>query len=112
MNFYNDILYGDAVDPWLLHGRTTLIMKNKSRGPIPSNFRPITCLPTMWKLFSFILGEFIYKHFDNHHLLPVEQKGCRKGSRGTKDHLFVDKLIMDIARHKIIYIYISTRVLD
>jgi len=75
-------------------------MKNKSRGPIPSNFRPITCLPTMWKLFSFILGEFIYKYFDDHCLLPVKQKGCRKGSKGTKDHLLVDKLILDIARHK------------
>ena len=100
MNFYYDILSGDAADPWLLQGHTTLIIKNKSHGPIPSNFRPITCLSTMWKLFSFILSELIYKHFDDNCLLPVEQKGCRKGSRGTKDHLLVDKLIMDIARHK------------
>jgi len=64
VNFYNVILSGDAVDPCLLQCLTTLIMKNKSRGPFPSNFRPI----------SFILDEFIYKHFDDHCLLSVEQK--------------------------------------
>ena len=28
-------------------------------------------------------------------LLPVEQKGCRKNSRGTKDQLLIDKMVLD-----------------
>jgi len=87
-------------DSWLLQGKTNLIPKNPKRGAIPSNFRPITCLPTLWKLFSFLVSKLIYKHLDETNLLPPEQKGCRKKSRGTKDHLLVDKLVMDMAKHK------------
>ena len=88
------------VDSWLLQGRTTLIMKNHKRGAVPSNYRPITCLSTLWKLFSFIVSELIYRHLDDNRLLPPEQKGCWKNSRGTKDHLLVDKLVMDIAKYR------------
>ena len=50
--YLNDLLAGKShIDPWLLQGRTTLIMKNPKRGAVPSNYRPITCLPTLWKFF-------------------------------------------------------------
>ena len=31
---------------------------------------------------------------DREKLLPEEQKGCRKQSRGTNDQLFIDKVLM------------------
>ena len=71
---------GTAIDPWLLQSRTTLIMKNKQIGPQAYNYRPITCLPTLWKLLSFIIGELIYSHLEMYNLLPLEQKGCCKRS--------------------------------
>ena len=43
---------------------------------------------------------YVYGHLETKKLLPVEQKGCRKHSRGTKDHLLVDKLVMDTAKIK------------
>jgi len=47
---FNYVLSGESnFDSWLLQGK---ILKNPKRGAIPSNFRPITCLPTLWKLFS------------------------------------------------------------
>ena len=81
---------GTAIDPWLLQGKTTLIMKNKQIGAQSYNYRPITCLPTLWKLLSFIIGELIYSHLEMYNLLPLEQKGCHKKSRGTKNHLLID----------------------
>ena len=33
-------------------------------------------------------------------LLPDEQKECRKGSRGTKDHLLIDKTILKDCRKR------------
>ena len=85
-----------------------LLLRIVANALLPSNYRPITCFPTLWKLFSFILSELIYSHLEENHLLPVEQKGCRKHSRGTKDQLLIDKLVMDIARHtyKNLHIYI------
>ena len=93
---------GTAFDPWLLQSRTTLIMKNKQIGLQAYNYKPITCLPTLWKFLSFIIGELIYSHLEMYNLLPLEQKGCCKKSRGTTDHLLIDiyRLIIDNTRHK------------
>jgi len=33
-------------------GKTKLILKVPDKGPVPSNYWLITCLPVMWKLFS------------------------------------------------------------
>ena len=48
----------------------------------------------MWKLFSGMLSEKIYDHLGTQQILPEEQKGCRKGSRGTEDQLLIDKLVL------------------
>ena len=37
------------VPSWLAIGRTSLLQKDKSKGNVESNYRPITCLPLMWK---------------------------------------------------------------
>ena len=46
----------------------------------------------MWKLLTGIIGESMYTHLEERQLLPPEQKGGRKGCRGTKDHLMIDKI--------------------
>ena len=52
----------------------------------------------MWKLLTGIFAEKIYAHLDGNNLLPDEQKGCRKQSRGTKDQLLIDKMILKDAK--------------
>ena len=44
----------------------------------------------MWKLLRGVIGNQIYAHLDQE-LLPEEQKGCRKGSRGTNELLYIDR---------------------
>lgn len=78
---------------WLVSGKTTLILKNAEKGPIASNYRPITCLPTMWKLLSGIIASKMLEHLVANKILAFEQKGIRPGSRGTKDQLLIDKMI-------------------
>ena len=58
------------------------------------NFRPITCLPLIWKLLTGILAEEMYEHIEKTNLLAREQKRCKKGSRGTKDQLLIDEMIV------------------
>ena len=43
-------------------------------GSIATNFRPITCLPLIWKLLTGILADELYQHLDSKELLPEEQK--------------------------------------
>ena len=52
-----------------------------------SNYRPITCLPLMWKLLTGMIAEDMYTHLEGRGILPEEQKGCKKDSRGTNDLL-------------------------
>ena len=81
------------VPSWFTRGRTSLLQKDKSKGNVASNYRPITCLPLMWKLLTGVIADQIYVHLDQE-LLPEEQKGCRKGSRGTNDLLYIDRAVI------------------
>ena len=49
----------------------------------------------MWKLLTGVMGEKLYHHLERNGLLTDEQKGCRKGSRGSKDQLLLDKAILN-----------------
>ena len=79
---------------WLTKGRTALLQKDKSKGNITSNYRPITCLPLMWKLLPGVIADQIYGHLYQQKLLTEEQKGCRKRSRGTNNLLYIDRAVI------------------
>ena len=52
------------VSSWLTRGRTSLLDKDKSKGNVASNYRPVTCLPLMWKLLAAVIADQIYAHLD------------------------------------------------
>ena len=86
----NRCLQGTQVPEWMTKGKTTLIQKDPSKGTAPNNYRPITCLPMMWKILTAQIREKIYDSQTNRGLFPDEEKGCRKGSRGTPELLYID----------------------
>ena len=45
----------------------------------------------MGKLLTGVIVDHIYTHLDQEKLLPEEQKGCRKGSKGANDLLYIDR---------------------
>ena len=47
-----------------------------------------------------IAADEIYHHLADNHLLPQEQKGCRRKSRETKNQLLIDKAVMKICRRR------------
>ena len=63
---------------WMTSGKTVLCQKNHSKGNAVDNYRPISCLPLMWKLMTGTIAESIYNFLDVNDKLPVEQKGCKK----------------------------------
>ena len=85
----------------MVTGKTLLCIKEIQKGNLVSNFRPITCLPLIWKLLTGILAEELYEHLEKTNSLPWEQKGCRKGSRGTKDQLLIDKMIVKDCKRRL-----------
>ena len=85
----NECLVAGEVPDWMTKGRTVLI-----------NYRPITCLPLMWKILIGVIAEEVYKSLEEREILPEEQKGCRKGSKGTNDLLYIDKQILREVKSK------------
>ena len=41
-----------------------------------------------------IIANSVYEYLDIYDLLPVEQKGCRRSSQGTKYQLLIDKMVL------------------
>ena len=89
-----ECLYSGFMPSWLTKGRTALIQKDKSKGNIACNYRPITCLPLMWKLLTGVIIDQIYGRLDQQKLLPEEQKSCRKRSSGTNDLPYIDRAVI------------------
>jgi len=79
---FNELLSGSSLlDPALVAGRTVLI--------VPTNYRPITCLSTVWKFLSSILRFVLHRHLSEVGAIPFQQKGCMFKSKGSKDHLII-----------------------
>ena len=70
------------------------------KGTAPNNYRPITCLPMMWKILTVKIREEIYYTLKNRGLFPDEQKRCRKGSRVTAELLYIDQHILNESKNR------------
>ena len=92
--YMQDSICQGNVPEWMIIGRRVLIQKDPAKVNQASNYRPIACLPIIWKLLTEIMGEKLYQHLERDRLLVDEQKGCIKGTRGTKDQLPVDKTVL------------------
>ena len=88
----------NSVPPFLAKGITYLIPKSKET-QLPKNYRPITCLNTIYKLFTSIIATKIYTHVETYSIVTDQQKGCRKGTPGCKEQLWVDAVITQHAKH-------------
>ena len=88
-------LQGAQLPEWTTKVKTTLIQKDPSKGTAPNNYRPITCLPMIWKILTAQIREKIYYSQTSLEFFPDEQKGCCKGSRGTAVLLYIDQHILN-----------------
>ena len=95
-----DCLKAGKVPEWMTKGKTALIQKDPAKGNDSSNYRPITCLPLAWKILTGIIEEETYTFLEQRSLLPEEQKGCRKGSRGTGDLLYIDRMLLQEVKRR------------
>ena len=73
---------------WMTTGRTVLCQKDPQKGNIVDNFRPISCLPLMWKLMTGVIADNVYKVLEESDILPTEQKGCRKNEQRNEGPVF------------------------
>ena len=53
---------------------TTYLLAKTNETVNAKNYRPITCLPTSYKLLTSILTERTYAHNEDHNICPIEHK--------------------------------------
>ncbi|CAK1579536.1 unnamed protein product [Parnassius mnemosyne] len=63
-----------------------------------SKYRPITCLPTIYKTLTSILSTRIIRHLDLNQVMSRAQNGCRGGGRGTKKPVLIDAVIGKVVK--------------
>lgn len=88
-----------TIPSWLTTGRTTLISK-KPDTKNPSNYRPITCLPIIYKILTSIITSRMSHHIEAYNIIPPEQKGNASNTYGTIDQLIINKMILEDAKKK------------
>ena len=82
-----------AIPNWFTGGRT--VMLNKDGEESAANKRPITCLNTMYKLFTKIIGTFLINHNMKYDLIQLDERGGKARSLGSIDNLFIDKAVLE-----------------
>jgi len=86
---FNQFLMGDMELPiWSPVGGTLLIPKATDLTN-PKNYRPITCLNIIYKLWIGCLTTLMLNHCYSHQILHPAQKGCSRGQLGCVDHLLL-----------------------
>lgn len=80
-------------EKWIAEGRIILLHKS---GPLndPSNFRPIACLNTCYKLVTSFISMYVDQHARRNNILPPEQIALRKGVWGCTHALILDQTVV------------------
>jgi hypothetical protein len=99
---------GHIPNTWL-EGIIIPIYKNKGDPKDPSNYRPITILSCLGKLFTSILNSRLNKYLDDNEILDQNQAGFRKGF-SCSDHIFTLYSLIELlkkSRMKLFCAYID-----
>lgn len=88
-----DIVLGEQNIPDFIATGITYMLPKIKNSEQPSQYRPITCLPTIYKILTSALTSKINSHIEHHNIMAEEQKGCRRGHMGCKEQLIIDSTI-------------------
>ena len=94
---FNCVLDTGFIPTTWLEGVIIPIFKNKGDPKSPSNYRPITILSRLGKLFTAILNNRLTVFLDNNNILEENQAGFRKEYSCT-DHIFTLHALFEILR--------------
>ena len=94
-NCFNRGITNPKTNPqWFTQVITCLLPKCNETN-IPKNYRPITCLSTIYKILALIVTERSYKFLDANNIIPSEQKRYKTRSSCCKDQLLIKKMLLE-----------------
>ena len=94
---FNTILdTGIFPESWAL-GDILPIYQNKGNMKLPENYRPITLLSCLGKLFAAVLNNRLSNYVEKYEIICHNQAGFRKGL-STIDNLFIIQSLIEISK--------------
>jgi hypothetical protein len=97
-NLFQETLDDPSVLPRFVTVGVTYMLPKSGPASEPKNYRPITCLPTLFKILTSVISSKLYAHLTENTILAPEQVGCHKGLRGCKELLIVDSVVSQQAK--------------
>ena len=94
---FNSVFDSGFIPNSWLEGTIRPIYKNKGDPKLVQNYRPITILSCLGKLFTAILNKRLTLYLDNNETILENQAGFRKGYAAT-DHIFVLSSLIEILK--------------
>ena len=83
----NRILMGEYDLPeWMTNDHIVLCQKDPQKGNTANNYRPITCLPLMWKLLAGVIADKMYNYIER------EKKLFQKNKMDAKKELVEQRI--------------------
>ncbi|KAL0851472.1 hypothetical protein ABMA28_007269 [Loxostege sticticalis] len=89
-----EVIKGEENLPEFVTKGITHMLPKSSDTSNPLQYRPITCLPTLYKLITSCITIKINSHIEANNILAEEQKGCRQSHKGCKEQLIIDSTIL------------------
>ena len=71
---FDRCLQENNLPKWMVTGKILFCIKEILKENLVSNFRPITCLPLIWKFLTAILADEFYEHLEKTNSLPLKKK--------------------------------------
>lgn len=91
---------GDPLpEKWISEGRIILLYKSGPKED-PSNYRPIACLNTCYKLLTSYITLFVDRHVRSNNILPTEQVALQKKTWGCTHALTLDQTLVSDAQYQ------------
>ncbi|XP_045463805.1 uncharacterized protein LOC123673363 [Harmonia axyridis] len=98
---FQQLLEKPELVPGFMTAGLTYMLTKGAESKDPKNYRPVTCLPTIYKLLTGVLTRHINNHVRSHNILATEQNGCKSKAMGAKELLITDVIITKHARKKL-----------
>ncbi|CAK1582734.1 unnamed protein product [Parnassius mnemosyne] len=94
---FQEVLDQTSLPSLFTTGITHLVPKDRDSTD-PNKYRPITCLPSIYKTLTSTLSARITRHLDSNQVMSRAQNECRGGGRGTKEPLLIDAVIGKVVK--------------
>ena len=105
LSLYNDVILPDSPTPDQWKTANITVIHKAGDPKLPQNYRPITMIPMLYKLFARLLFNRLEEILDPHQ--SPDQAGFRRGFC-TEDHLFTLVLIQEKAYEWQVPVWIAT----